>query len=149
MDIKILAFLQNCWFPKDTKADYINRYLTDDVFRRRVLSRGWSGRRLINSFGENFFSKVIWENASIEVGSHSSYCGSPDLHHVQCMIDKHNPDLILTFGVVAKSSVELLNTGIPIMSTKHPNARGFKKNMLDHFARNVKQYITTLEERKS
>lgn len=149
MDIKILAFLQNCWFPRDTRLDYIHRYLSDDVFRRRVLSRGWTGHRLINAFGEKMYSEIIWENASIEVGDHSSHCGEPDLEHVRCMIEKHNPDLILTFGRVAFGSVNLVNNGkIPVMSTKHPSARGFKNNLLQHFVKNVKAFIQLREEKE-
>jgi hypothetical protein len=140
--MKILAFLQNCWFPADTQIDYVNKYLSDDVFRRRVLARGWTGRRLINSLGEKLFSMIIWDNASVEVGTVAEHDGTPDLNHVEERIEYHKPDLILTFGKTALGAVNLVNRDrIPVLSTKHPSARGFKRHELDSFANKIKEAI--------
>jgi len=143
--MKIVAFLQNCWFPPGTSLYHIRRYLINDDFRRKVLKKGWSGKRLMNAFGEELFDKIIWDNASLEVGATPGHRADADRNHIANVIYNHSPDLILTFGTVARDAVRIVNRtcgdGACVLSTKHPNARGFTNEELSHFVKQVKEWI--------
>lgn len=149
---KVLAFLQNAWFPKDTRLDYITKYLNDDVFRRRVLARSWSGRRLIYAFGEEMFSKIIWDNVSIEVGPYARYKGKPTLEYVKHVLKRHNPDLILTFSGMAEGTIQLfIDQGLvkcPVMTGTHPNTMGMTNETFHGIVNRMKARINSMERRK-
>ncbi len=146
--MKVLAFLQNAWFPPNTKPHYIKKYIEDDVFRRCVLARSYTGRRILRVFGEKFFLKTVWQNVCTEVGTTSDYYGKPDHGHVKETIIQHKPDVILTFGQLALSTINYIDRkepiGIPVFCTKHPNARYFSDEDLQKFCDSVKLYIRSM-----
>ena len=148
--MKIVAFLQNAWFSPGTRDEYISRYLSDDDFHRRVLARGYSGRRILRICGEKIFQKIVWQNVSLEVGAKSDHCGKPDLEHVKSVMYRHKPDLILTFGSVALGALNFLYSqgriNVPIFSTKHPNARHFPDAELTKFFEQVVLFIDNEED---
>lgn len=82
-----------------------------------------TGRVLKEVFGD-LCEEIIWENASDSMGSHAASRYDPDPDHIQAVIDREKPDVILTFGVVAREGVEEINTKIPMLTAPHPTARG-------------------------
>lgn len=144
--MKVVAFLQNAWFPPDTRLEIICKYISDDRFRRRVLAKGYSGKRIIKIFGEKLFNTIIWNNVSLEVGAKSDHCGKPDLEHVESVVKIHRPQLILAFGKVAENTLRFLYKqdrikNVVILSTKHPNARHFPDSELQRFCNIFKEVI--------
>lgn len=141
--MKIVGFLQNCWFPPDTKLSYIQEYLNNDDVRRKVLARSYTGKRLLKAFGEIYYANIIWENVSIEVGLDPNHSGTPNYDHVQAVINKHDPDLVLTFGNVAKETLDYLllirKIDHTVLGTKHPSAKDFLDEELMKFSDRVKE----------
>lgn len=157
----VLAILQNCWFKPGTNPEIIRRYQEDQKFRRLVLARCMTGRRLSRAFGEHY-QNIWWENASTYVGNQSSSRGEFDPNHIKLVIEKVEPVAILTFGMVAYNGVTFVedewNRNLDriyqgdapedeifptIHHSHHPNARGITQAQLNNFAEEViRKYLT-------
>lgn len=142
MKTKILAFLQNPWFPPGTKKEHIDRYTTDQEFHQRLLSRTMSGQRLLNAFGAGMFARIWWDNVSPEAAEEASGKTEIDMRHVEKVIDEQSPDLILCFGKPAQEAVDKAAGAITrkILYCHHPNARYKTQDDLNKFAQEVWDY---------
>jgi hypothetical protein len=129
-----LAFLQNQWFkdPEGIKALYARYPDKRNRFTKQFLFMGClSGKRLQKAFGAQVCDAIIWEEASPEVGAHSSSLFKADLGHIEQAIKLHNPDVILCFGKIAsdavKQAVQRIQQDkgllIPTLYGPHPAAR--------------------------
>ena len=99
---KIVAFLPNQTFPRDVQTEYLVKYMTDNIFRRRKLQVSYLGAWLLKIFGKETFNKIIWDNLIINIGEHSvNRCADE-------VIKYHNPNLILVFSNFGKASMQLL-----------------------------------------
>ena len=149
-EFPVVAFLQNCWFPKDTPQTIIRAYLTDQSYRRKVLAKSMTGRRLIKSFGSNNYQRIWWDNASEHVASTAPGRVPADVSHVTRVLLQVKPSAILCFGKIAMDGLELAmaewqrNTGNKMLPDgvkhhyfPHPNARGLRQSQLDDFARQI------------
>lgn len=106
---KIVAFLPNQTFPRDVQTEYLVKYMTDNVFRRRKFQVSYLGAWLLKTFGEETFNKIIWDSLLVNIGDHSvNRC-------TEEVIKYHNPDLILVFSTLARVSVELSNNNYVII----------------------------------
>ena len=99
---KILALLPSPTFPEDVQTEYLTKYLTDDVFRRRKLRLTFIGIRLIEIMGESLFNKIIWDSLAFNIGD------QPLTRSANTMITWHKPDLILVFSDFEKASIQFL-----------------------------------------
>lgn len=146
----ILAFLQNAWFPPWVSKNHVKLYIENDSFRKKVLARSFTGRKLIRTLGEELYTKIIWDNISHEVGDYPGFCGIPSEDTVLNKIVLHRPKLILAFGRVSTQTLLKLHAereiNIPVMTTKHPNARHFPDSELENFGRKIKMYIQRKEK---
>ena len=103
-----VAFLQNQWFKDpasvrqvfdrhpDKRQELIARFL----FGSRCLT----GRRLKAAFG-GATDSIIWEQSSPEIGWHSGSTFKADQQHIVSVIEQFRPDIVLTFGTIAKKAV--------------------------------------------
>jgi hypothetical protein len=96
----VVAFLQNCWFRPTTARHIIDSYLTDQKFRRRVLSMSMSGKRLERAFGAAF-RRIWWDNASQGVGVIPSAKFPADPKHMLNVIRQVKPKAVICLGNVA------------------------------------------------
>lgn len=135
-----MAFLQNCWFRPGTDQQLIVRYLTDQNFRRMVLARSMTGRRLLNAFGPIAYRKIWWDNASMFVGRMSAAKADPDINYMLNQLEIVRPRVVLTFGNIAKSGFLRAHSG-PYQYAHHhcphPNTRGITQAQLNEFARKI------------
>lgn len=138
-----VIFLQNAWFPEGTRASAIKRYASDLAFRRRVLAESATGRRLLAAFGERWYNRIHWDNATPVAGIGSSDISLPaDLDHMSKVISECRPRVIGTMGGTAERGVEALIEQlkirnidrIKIYNSPHPNARGTTSGQLRDFA---------------
>lgn len=110
--MKILAFLQNQWFPaskhKIIKYAYSKHGDTPedraDLNARYLFFGCLTGKRLRAAFGD-LCDDIIWENASPEIGSESCAKFPPDPQHIAKVILHFRPQVVLTFGSVASQGV--------------------------------------------
>ncbi len=110
----VLAFLQNMWFKdpdrmKTIYAKYVEREEPGKGrarFIRDFLFFGClTGKRLRQAFGEDECMDFIWEEASPEMGGHSSSSFSHDPIHIADAIKLHQPKVVLVFGKIAQAGV--------------------------------------------
>jgi len=129
--MKVLAFLQNQWVREpDRVKESIARY--GEPWRRRFISMALfsgclTGRRLKAALGEDWCQKIIWEEASTEIGGNGRSYFPPDLAHVRRRVVEENPDCVILFG---KSNLALVSGVAPfviggmVITAPHPAARG-------------------------
>lgn len=132
--MKVLAFLQNQWFkePDRIREIYARHPDKRNHFIAQFLFMGClSGRRLKTALGQELCDRIIWEEASPEIGGKSGARFQADHDHIKRAIIKHDPDVILVFGEVARPTVETIAAElkreygflIPILVGPHPAAR--------------------------
>lgn len=144
--MKIVAFMQNPWFPPGTQRAHVDRYRTDQEFHQRLLSRTMSGGRLLQAFGPDTFSKIWWDNVAPEAAEEAAGQTEIDYDHVERVIHTQKPDLIISFGALAERALDnsIGAIEIPYMCCHHPNARGKTVSDLAQFAIDVQQKIEEL-----
>lgn len=114
--MKILAIMQCQWFrdPDKVRRDHerLREQRGDDFaekYRRRLIHYALfagckSGRVLRQVFGE-LCDRIVWEEASREIGGQSSACFKADPAHIRKRIEEEEPDIIICFGKVAGDAV--------------------------------------------
>ena len=106
--MKILAFLQNQWFPEPQKIQRIfDRYpdRRNDLIARFLFAGCRTGKRLISALGEELCGRIIWEESSPRLGSHASSKFPADFDHIEDAIKRFNPDVIVCFGKISGDAV--------------------------------------------
>lgn len=131
--VTILAFMQCQWFRNPDKVRRLMDSCSDpERFRRRMIAYALfagckSGRVLKKVFGEELCERIIWEEASREIGGQSSACFPADIAHIKARIEQEQPDMIISFGKIASSGVEAALRQIPGLwshiHAPHPAAR--------------------------
>lgn len=131
----ILGVMQNQYFNDPDKIRRTLASFGDDVarrekYRRRLIAfalfRGCkSGRVLERVFGEELCGRIVWEEASREIGGHASSVFPADVAHLTATIADVQPGVIVGFGQVACQGIEraLGSKRVPFVRTIHPAAR--------------------------
>lgn len=145
--MKILALMQNPWFPPGTNKEHIDRYRTDQEFHRWLLARTMSGARLLQAFGPAMFAQIHWDNVAPEAAVEAAGVTDKDPDYVERLIHELRPDLIISFGRLAEEVLDgsILAVNIPYMCCHHPNARGQTQQDLADFAVEVQQKIEEMK----
>lgn len=106
-EIVTVAFLQNQWFedPKRVRRLYEKHPDRRQQFIRDFLFMGClTGRRLEATFGDDV-DQIIWEEVSKEIGGKSSSKCKADLQHIESIIEKFKPNIVLSFGIIATQAI--------------------------------------------
>jgi len=149
--MKILAFMQNAWFPPGTPQRIIDRYHDDSEFHIKVLSKTMSGRRLMKALGDELYKKIIWDNTTREVASQPSGNPGADLMYMRQRILAHKPDAIIAVGQVAYDAMIKMRKEDPVKHNfarilmPHPNKRGITSDELKEEARKVQEFADIFE----
>lgn len=123
--MKVLAVMQNQWF-RDPEA--IKRILAKKPhWRRQLVARFLfagckSGRVLKQVFGDRINS-IVWEEASPQIGGHSSACFPADVEHLQRALDEVQPDVVMAFGKIAEAGLRGMFRADRLLIGPHPAAR--------------------------
>jgi hypothetical protein len=136
--LKVVAFLQCLWVNdpgrvKPMLDDHERRY--PDTGRERMLYRllfhgGKTGTMLEDHLGEKWCQAITWEEITREVGSHSSAKFPPQFHHIEAVLAKHQPTVVVAFGIPAKQALQRVHGLLPapkawnLVAAPHPAARG-------------------------
>lgn len=106
--MKTLAFLQNMWVkdPERVKA-MVQR--NGEEFRRQfmefALFRGClTGRRIKAAFG-GLCDDIIWEETTREIAGDPKTIFPADIDHMIDSIRTHQPEIVVTFGLIAWNAV--------------------------------------------
>jgi hypothetical protein len=141
-----IAFLQNPWFPPDTRKEAIDRYTTGQDFHRRLLGTTMSGRRLRQAFGDVVYGQIHWDNVAPAASHIASGVTEVDMLHVERSMARVKPIIILTFGVIARDALKnsIYGAQTKMFHCHHPNARHKTLSDLQQFALRVQQYVDSL-----
>lgn len=132
--MKILAILQNMWFKDPARMEKMFHGPGFNGDRQKFI-RTWlfwsclTGKRLKAAFGEDLCDEILWEEASPQIGAVSSAAFPADAHHIAEAIRIHKPELVLTFGKIAREGVALAlpRLGnlryVKVFNAPHPAAR--------------------------
>lgn len=123
----IVGFLQNAWFRPGTKQVIIDRFWSDHKFRRALIARSASGKRLTRTF-DKLFAEIYWQDATREIGYKSSAKLPADDCHIQQVLNEQCPSLVLAFGELAGAALTRIWPG-PLICLPHPAARGLKDEL--------------------
>jgi hypothetical protein len=132
--MRIVAFLQNQWLNNAEQHERVlTHYKATDIehywkLRRRMipfaLFRGClTGRRIKAAFGESLCDEIVWEEASPKIASKSSGAFPADVGHMQSVIVRETPDVVLCFGLIAQSGFRQLLNRPMMIPAPHPAAR--------------------------
>lgn len=148
MKLSIVAFLQNPWFPPGTDKELIYAYKTKQEVHRKLLKETMTGYRLHQAFG-SLYDEIHWDNVAPEAVDHPKKTSPVDMQHVEGIISVLRPNLILTFGEVARQAIESSIAAIKTktMACHHPNARYRFQADLDYFAQQVWDYKLLMERK--
>jgi hypothetical protein len=107
--MKIVTFLQNQWFrdPERMKRQLEVEFKGD---RERFIKLWlfWScrtGQNLESAFTKELCDEIVWEETSREIGGHASSKFTADLDHIDRVIVKHQPDVVVALGKIAKDAL--------------------------------------------
>lgn len=149
--MKIVAFLQNPWFPEGTAERHILMYRDNQKFHRLLLGKTMSGGRLMTAFGE-LYNNIHWDNTNWRPAWKANGREDPDHTYMRDVIIREQPQIVLCFGNQARDAVKVVEHLLPVgirpkqvMSCHHPNARFKTQKNLDDFADKVRGTILQLE----
>lgn len=147
MKLTILAFLQNPWFPEGTPRNIVTQYQTDQEFHQDILKATMAGQKLHMAFGNDMFRRIWWDNVTPVVTDHPRKKAAKNQEHVDAVISKIKPQLILTFGDEAKEAVtdSVVAIRTKVMHCHHPASRVHYQADLDTFAQYVWDYVLVTE----
>lgn len=128
--MKVLAFLQNQWFRNPAKIKQIiqDAEFPDarEFYIKTFLFWGClTGRRIKAALGEAWIEQITFEECSREMGNSASSRFPADLQHIQQVIDKHKPTVVIAFGQLAKDALMQLyeRNSFVLLLAPHPAAR--------------------------
>lgn len=114
MSDAIVAILQCAWVrnPERVRAIYARHPDQREDVTARLLFMGYprcslTGKRLRDAFGAELCDRIVWEESSTDIGGTSGAVFPPDPRHIEAVIEKHRPGVVLTFGKVADTGLEL------------------------------------------
>lgn len=122
----IVAFLQNMWVRHPER---VKRAIEKDgeefrlKFMRFALFRGClTGRRLKAAFSEQLCDEIIWEETTREIAGDPKTIFPAQPEHIKDVLEKFQPDVVLTFGKIAEEAVKPLCSD-KVICSPHPAAR--------------------------
>lgn len=141
--MKILAFLQSpsdAVFP-DAAPHVLDKYRDDQEYHRRMLRQSMTGNRLFQAFGE-MYDQIYWDNVAP--------VKDVDQAHIDNVIVAVEPDVILTFGNIAKEAIDnsIGAIRIKVLHCHHPNARYKTQDDLNQFAVSVRNMAREFDLKK-
>jgi DNA-binding MarR family transcriptional regulator len=142
----ILGVLQNPWFHKNTDQGLIDRYNEDADFRRHVLARTYTGKRLIRTLGGDLYRHIWWDNANYRHVPTPSGKNPADLNHLRRVLDRVNPYLIVAFGAEAHKIMAI--TDRMIKCVPHPNARFVKDDFYIQLRKDIEEICWAWKQEK-
>lgn len=144
--MKIVAFLQNQWFKNPDRVKRLmdrNPEAREWYIKKFLFMGCLTGRRLQGAFGEELCSEIVWEETSRNIGGASNSVFPADEQHIEKVIEKHNPEIILAFGKVAQNGLWCKSRGVPVFNFPHPAARGEKS--LQDFQQRAELFLNNLQ----
>lgn len=131
----IVAFLQNMWVrdPERVRrmiSDAQRRNGSGEDVRQRFLAYSLfagclTGRRLRAAFGEELCAEIIWEETTREIADNPKTIFPADPGHIQTVLARYRPGMVLAFGKIAMSAVSPFYNGLEwdMITAPHPAAR--------------------------
>lgn len=108
---KIVCFLQNQWFkdPERIQA-MINKHEhhsckedAHEFYIKTFLFWGCrTGQVLQQCFGPELCEEIIWQEQSPKIGGFASSKFPPDIAHIENVLRRHEPTIVIALGVSAK-----------------------------------------------
>ncbi len=121
--MRVLGLLQNTWARDSNRVEKLMARFGRKAFVTRLLMGSLSGKRIKQCLPD-WYQRIVYENSSPRVMSHSEACPTVDLSHVRHVVADVKPNVIVAFGSVAENALRRLHwrDGCGIV-TYHPVAR--------------------------
>lgn len=131
--MKVLAVLQNQWFPP-AEAVRVREMMarSSSTQRRRLtaafLFRSCHSGKVLRSFFPTC-REWVWENASPKIGDRPGAVFPADYEHLRAALFEEQPKVILAFGRIASDALGGLarDFDLPLFCGPHPASRGGAK----------------------
>ena len=132
----VLGILQNQWFREPEKVrEILERAsrlrgpeaarLTRRRFCARALFAGCrTGLILRQSLGDELCQRIVWENASPELGGHAASKFPANMDHLREVLADVKPDVVIALGRIAEEALRQLVPWEKLFCCPHPTARG-------------------------
>lgn len=148
--MKVLGILQNVWVRDPGRVrDMLARSDQPERLRRRFIAYALfagcrTGSNLRATLGASWCERIVWDEASRELGAVASSVFPADPDHLRELLDTEAPRVVLGFGRVACDALApLIPAGVHFLQAPHPAARSpltlsqlrACRQALDHLAR--------------
>jgi|SRR6185369_307404 len=129
--MKIVAFLQNMWVRNPAKARAMIQRDPTGKLREKLIAYALfagclTGRRLKAALGEDYCSRIVWDECSPTIADNPKDYHAPDQRHIEAVIQKHQPDVVICFSKPACAVVRAAcrEDAMIFIPCCHPAARG-------------------------
>jgi hypothetical protein len=106
--MKCVAFLQNLWVKDPTRVQAMfERYpeQREYMLRKLLFCGGRTGTILKATLGWDLCLKIIWDESTTQIAGDSKFVFPPEPAHIRRVLEKHRPEIVVTFGLIASKSV--------------------------------------------
>ena len=132
--MKVVAFLQNLWVKDPAHVEkFFRRYpeMRERMLRKLLFYRCKTGRVLKAGLGEKLCDEIVWEESTTQIAGDARTVFPPDHKHIEDVIKKHQPEVVIALGKVASQAVfevisesmDRLMLKMEFCSAPHPCAR--------------------------
>lgn len=129
--MKVLGVLQNQWFHDPDRVRALIKQFTPihgPRYRQRLVAMCLfggckTGRILKQVFGAEWCERIVWEEASPEIGGHSASVFPADKDHLREVLAREQPAIVIGFGEVAFGGLKGLVDPDRLLWAPHPAAR--------------------------
>lgn len=126
--------MQNMWVrdPERVKAmiERDGERLRLALIERFLFAGCLTGRRLKAAFGADVCGEIVWEESTREIAGDPKTIFPPDHMHMVDCIKTYKPNVILTFGVIARDALHYVESNhgslfaeVVAIASPHPAAR--------------------------
>lgn len=123
-NVTVLGLLQNMWVrePERVRQMIDARPAARDRIVAVHMPNSHTGRRLRKAFG-TLMGNICWDNACSEIGGQASASPKPDYAHVNAVLRRIEPAVVLAFGNAAKDAMRQAVYDGHLIEGPHPAAR--------------------------
>lgn len=107
-NFKIVAFLQNMWVKDPVRIQGIldlHPHSREFIIRHLLFRKCRTGKILKATLGTQLCELIVWEETTMKVAGDATTIFPPDYDHIQRVINKHSPDVVIGMGKVAAQAV--------------------------------------------
>ena len=144
--MKVVAFLQNLWVKDPPRVKLMleqaeARGQRECMLKVLLFHGGKTGQVLTEYLGAEWCNRIVWEESTRDIGGWPGSVFPVDRMHIEGVLIKHSPQVVIAFGRPAARAVAPWQTKFEMWECSHPTARGSIASSL----RNIRDKLDTLK----